>query len=186
MDAARKEPMPLVSIPSRNIAFDAHDLVSRVRRGRLLVSPSYQRMSVCSTEQRQALVKSWLMGLPIPAVVVNDRVKAGAPLRSDAPTAAVVDGKQRIETAIAWMSNELHVPADWFRDQDVATMTDDGLVSWDGLTEQGRRMAMPIPMVETYVKTEADEAALFLILNASGVSQTNDDLARARTIAQEA
>lgn len=38
------------------------------------LSPEYQRTSVWLEEDRILLVRSWLMGVPIPAIVINDRI----------------------------------------------------------------------------------------------------------------
>jgi len=174
--------MALVRIPSQTIAFDAVDLLPRIEKGRLDLNPSYQRSSAWSLEQRSALVRSWIVGLPIPSVVINDRVKAGTPLVSGKPSAAVVDGKQRIETALLWVQGGFAVPASWFEDADLGATASGGSVTYADLSAIGQRMPMPLPVVETYVRTEREEAELFLLLNQGGVSQTAADLDRARRV----
>lgn len=83
----------------------------------LLLDPPYQRTSVWGPEQRQNLIRSFLMGLPIPAVVLNDRFAAGDGAFWSGTRdwrVAVVDGRQRLETLLDWWSGKLAVPAAWF------------------------------------------------------------------------
>lgn len=82
----------------------AHDIVRQVEEGQLDVDPPYQRGSVWTSDQRVALVRSWMIGLPAGVIIISDRdnpnwaaatedvYKAGAAVW------AAVDGKQRILT----------------------------------------------------------------------------------------
>lgn len=158
------------------------------------LNPSYQRGSVWTVEQRLGLIRSWLIGLPIPAVIVNKRLDGNWPCQDDGwPVGgyefAVIDGKQRIETAIAWFGNELSVPASWFDVDDINSTveSEDGdWVFYSGLTEQARRvfaLRSMLPVIETDVSTEAEEAEIYLLVNAAGTSQTVADLANAQQVA---
>lgn len=158
------------------------------------LSPSYQRGSVWTVEQRLGLIRSWLIGLPIPAVIVNKRFDGNWPCQNDGwPVGgyefAVIDGKQRIETAIAWFGDELAVPASWFDGDDINSTveSEDGdWVFYSGLTEQARRvfaLRSMLPVIETDVSTEAEEAEIYLLVNATGTSQTVADLANAQQVA---
>lgn len=157
----------------------AREVARYIEDGGLILDPPYQRPSVWKLPQRQALVRSWLGGLPVPAVVLNDR-KA---------TYAVVDGKQRIETAIMWFAGEFSVPASWFKPEYIneTVDTDDGeYVTYIGLTEEGRRSmhsdAM-LPVIETKLATVEEEAELYDRLNTSGTEQTAEDIENARRVA---
>lgn len=68
--------------------------------------PPYQRASVWTPKQRVELIKSLLQGLPIGSLFLNRR-SILEPMR-------VVDGKQRLETLLMWIRDEVAVPADWF------------------------------------------------------------------------
>lgn len=160
------------------------------------LNPPYQRGTVWTLDQRIALVKSWLQGVPIPAVILNDRDNEGwrhahGPVY-DQPGAwiwAMVDGKQRIETAVAWFGSEIAVPASWFDPLDVETThdTDDGPYVFYNQLElrMQRRMGLgfQLPVVEAKLPSIQAEAELYLLVNGGGTGQTSEDMARAARIA---
>src|SRR5262245_25385378 len=87
---------------------------SMVEAGWLDLNAPYQRASVWSEDQRIALVRSWLLGLPVPAVLFNSRATTAWTAENGTDVMetgqglyGVVDGKQRIETAIAWFNGDL-------------------------------------------------------------------------------
>lgn len=173
----------LPKIPAKNLNVDLLDIIERVRQGKIIVSPPYQRASVWTTEQRQALMASWIVGLPIPAVIINSRFRGGWNIEGGAPQAAVIDGKQRIETALAWLNDEFAIPAAWLDSDDLDTVKDDGTASFSNLSHRGQSMALPIPMVETSVGTIEEEAAIYLMVNSAGTPQSISDIAKAREFA---
>lgn len=158
------------------------------------LNPEYQRGSVWTEDQRIALVRSWLMGLPIPAVVVNDRIFGSWPKDRSGPLGrfaySAIDGKQRIETAIAWFAGELAVPASWFPADVVETTedTEDGpYVRHTGLVASEQRhqgMMFKLPMVEAQVATLQEEAEIFVLLNGAGTPQTEANIAVAQAVAE--
>ncbi|BDZ52758.1 hypothetical protein GCM10025867_49990 (plasmid) [Frondihabitans sucicola] len=170
----------LPKIPAQNLNFDMLDIIERVRQGKTIVSPPYQRDSVWTLEQRQALMASWIIGLPIPAIVVNSRFRGGWNLSGDDAQTAVIDGKQRIETALAWLDNKFSIPAAWLDSDDFDSVQEFSMVSFENLTHRGRNTALPIPMVETSVGTIEEEAAIYLMVNAAGTPQSIADIAKAR------
>lgn len=159
------------------------------------LAPKYQRGSVWTEDQRIALVRSWLMGVPIPAVIINDRIFGpwpdGGPngTPEGGYTYAVIDGKQRIETAIAWFTGSLAVPASWFPAEDIEQTenTSDGpYVRYTGLTRPAQRftaMRFTLPAVEAKAATLEEEASLYLLVNGGGTPQTADDMANAQNVA---
>jgi hypothetical protein len=161
------------------------------------LNPAYQRGTVWTTDQRIALVKSWAMGVPVPPVILNDRDTPGwaaemGPLSyddDDVRTWAVVDGKQRIETAIAWYAGELAVPASWFPADCVEAVieTADGpYVTYAGLSRSWQLRlgtSCMLPVIEAKLPSLHAEAELYLLVNGGGTGQSEDDLARAARIA---
>lgn len=158
------------------------------------ISPSYQRGSVWTDDQRMALVRSWLMGLPIPSVVINDRIFGSWPSDRQGPLGgyaySVIDGKQRIETAMAWFAGGFAVPASWFAAGDVleTEITEDGpYVRYTGLTLAEQRHqgnSFMLPAVEAKVATLEQEAELYLLLNGAGTPQSDEAMANALRVAE--
>ncbi len=174
----------------------AQDLVrSHQDNGYLLIDTPYQRGSVWTEDQRIALVRSWLLGVPIPALILNDRMavtwqRAHPHEDGTGPAYAVIDGKPRLETAIAWFGGRLAVPASWFDSADVEVVedTDDGpYVRYPGLSVVRRRFfgnqAM-LPCATAQLATVEQEAEVYLLVNGGGTPQTDADMANARRVAE--
>lgn len=148
------------------------------------MNPPYQRASVWTEAQRVALIKSLFMGLPIGAIVLNNRGYATSKIY------AVVDGKQRMETLRAFHTNQFAVPAEWFDPKQVVeSFTDtDGVekVYLKDVAEVVRRRYenLIVPSLEAQVDTIAEEAEIFGLINSSGTAQTDEDLQRAALIAK--
>lgn len=157
----------------------------------------YQRASVWTLEQRQALVKSLYMGLPVGAVIVSV-----LPFRSGGASWRVVDGKQRVETVRMFIGGEFSVPAEWFRDDDLDRPCAE-MVTFGELTGRGQRtftMGRQLPALEfkgenewhgtnddgtqRWVRRTDDElllaeTELYLLVNGGGTPHSEDDLRRA-------
>lgn len=173
-------------------------VVSLAAEGWLVLDPPYQRASVWTLDQRRNLVRSSLLGVPIPAIIVNDRCTRGwranmgeSPLDTGSGLYAVIDGKQRAETVIAWMHSEFTVPASWFDPDWVETTedTDDGpYVRYSGLTRKGQRLfdnRAILPQIEAQMPSLAAEADLYLLVNTGGTAQSEQDLTNAANFASE-
>lgn len=175
----------------------ARGLVDLIADGSLLLDPPYQRGSVWTLDQRIALVESWLRGLPTHVVTLADR---GTEMWRQANGVdvyetgkgiwAVIDGKQRLTTAIMWLGNEFAVPASWFPADHVAETEDtsDGpYVRHDGLTPKGQRffdLRGSLLVAETKnCATVADEARFYLLVNGGGTAQSDADMANAARVA---
>lgn len=169
----------------------ARELARKVTDGSLEMNPPYQRGSVWTPRQRALLVKSLLMRLPIPAVMINDR-SSWPGVRDDVtvPWDAVIDGKQRLEATAAWFDDELPVPASWFPAEAVVetTPTADGpYVTFSQLTKNGQGMTMRavLPAIEVKLPTVEAEAEYYGLVNTGGTAQTDEDLARAAAVAAQ-
>lgn len=180
---------PLTRLPTSTSLWSIEEYTNRIRRGEMILDAPYQRGRRWSDDQRIELMRSWLQGLPIPAVVVNSRM--GAAWRRTDPDLqvnyAVVDGRQRLETALAWQDGALAIPASWLPSEWIRTAedTDDGpYVRATGL-HNARRVGrlMHLPCVRAELDALAAEAALYLLINGAGTPQSAADLARAARIA---
>jgi hypothetical protein len=187
------QPLEHYSLGATNRFVDFY--VRCVQRGDMLLDTPYQRGSVWTYDQQVALVCSWLRGVPIPAVIINDRLSSwwrrsnGEPGPDDNCAYAVIDGKQRILAAIAWMSGELLVPTSWFPAEHIETAedTDDGpYVRFTGLTKVGQRFAenrAVLPCAEGKLRSVAEEAQVYLLINGGGTPQTAADMNNAARVA---
>lgn len=159
-----------------------------------ILDAPYQRGSVWTIDQRRALIRSLLIGLPVGSVVVSH-------LGYDkAEFLRVVDGKQRIETLRMFRQGEFGVPLEWFSEAECPAPAADGLAYWENLSPRGQRKLhmCPFPTIEFNATTEyrkdgdktvrrprtdeeilRAEAELYLLLNSGGTPHTEEDLARA-------
>lgn len=172
-------------------------LVDFVLKGRIDLAPPYQRGDVWTTDQRIALVYSWLTGATVPSITVNDR--SGSVWRdrdtydirkTEKGIWAVIDGRQRLTTAVMWMQGEFAVPASWFPEDTIrrTEQTSDGpYVRHTGLTDKGRargtdRTVMPVGVGE--FASVREEAKIYMLLNGNGTPQSDDDMTNAQRIAE--
>ena len=170
-----------------------------VRDAYVLDAP-YQRGAVWTTAQKQNLIKSLLLGIPIGAVYINVR-----PFNHDNPAehAAVIDGQQRIRAMRAFVDDEIAVPADWFAEAphhrsgelEVFIESTCGPIDYEGTTVEGVRFSeltslgqgafkrCTVGVCKATVPTIEEEAAIYMLVNFGGVEQTDDDRDRAATVA---
>jgi uncharacterized protein DUF262 len=172
----------------------ARELARLAGDGTIDINTPYQRGDVWDLDQRISLIRSWMLGLPIPAVIVNDRRDGlwadNNPSNDLNVCYGCIDGKQRLTTAMMWFSGELRVPASWFPSECVehTTDTDDGpYVRFTDLTMPEQRnagMTWTMPLAEAKVATIQDEAAIYLLVNGGGTPQSDADMDNARRIAE--
>jgi hypothetical protein len=193
----RQTPAPLQRLPINASSMPLVNLVALVEQGRIDLDPPYQRGDVWTTDQRIALVYSWLTGATVPSVIFNDRsgqiwtdTAAFDIERTDRGMWACIDGRQRLTTAVMWMRGEFAVPASWFPADEVIDPedTDDGpYVRHTGLSKLGQnrgtnRTIIPVGIGE--FASVREEAQIYGLLNGGGTPQTDDDMANARRVAE--
>lgn len=169
------------------------ELVRNVQRGDSTYDLPYQRGAVWTDEQRLMLIYSILSGTPIPALIVNERPHSMwfAVDGSQLPIIAVIDGQQRLTTVQMFMEDELAVPSSWFPADrvEITEDTEDGpYLRYSGLTRTGQRFFenMTVAVAQSRLSAIVEEAAVYLRVNGSGTSQTDEDMARARQVAARA
>lgn len=144
----------------------------------------YQRGDVWGVTRRRNLIRSVLLGVPIPSMVVNDRFSArfSEPgySRDQNWAYAIVDGKQRATTYLMFARDDFAVPASWFEADAVeqAEDTADGpYVRYSGLDRRTQRRfeSSPIGVAEGRFKTLAEEQMIFDLVNFGGVPQGESD-----------
>jgi hypothetical protein len=143
--------------------------------GELNLNPPYQRGDVWGVKRQRNLIKSILIGVPIPSIILNDRFRAQ--FKGDQSTQyAVIDGKQRITAIMAFMRGTLFVPSCWFP-HDHLKFHSDAEVCWLGLTVLGQRSfkANSIQISEAVIDTLAGEQEVFDLINFGGLAQGEVD-----------
>ncbi len=185
-------PLQATSFTSTNRS--ARELVNLIREGDMTVNESYQRGDVWDLDQQIGLIRSWMTGVPIPAIVVNDRMGYGwtgtPPADPSGHAYACIDGRQRLGAAAAWFSGDLAVPASWFDAEDVLAAEDTGdgpYVRYTGLSRPAQLVAAfqwTIPVAEAKLPTVQAEAEVYLLVNGQGTPQTDADMANAQRVAE--
>lgn len=171
--------MPIMRISSSNY----NSPISRFTYENALddydLNPSYQRGHVWGVERKRNLIKSMLMGLPIGAIIVNNRFKAGNyKIPDNGCGYAVVDGKQRITAMVDFTTDKFSVPREWFEDDEVADHARNSTeIIYSDLSDVGRRefTNIAVPVVEASVEGVEKEAELFSLVNYGGVNQGESD-----------
>lgn len=164
------------------------DLVEMVNRGDMSLDAPYQRGGVWTLDQRVGLIRSLLLGVPIPAIVINDRGSQDwteGPIEADEPFYVVIDGKQRIQTMVDWFAGHLLVPASWWELEHIEYVTSidrDLYVCWPELTRIGQRVFTnhaTIAVCEGRLASVREEFEVFGLVNGQGTPMTSADMRRA-------
>lgn len=152
-------------------------------------SPKYQRLSVWSEEKKSFLIDSILKNYPIPAIFLRPRVDS----RSGKTTYDVVDGKQRLETIIGFIENQVALTTyfneDDFIDSDNSEIASDiaGL-KFEEIKQQSEKFADYIKQFWTYsinielLYEQNDDLipSVFDRLNRNGEPLTRQELRKAQ------
>lgn len=148
--------------------------------GWLDLNAPYQRGDVWGIKRRRNLIKSILIGVPIPSIVINDRSAMEVwPEHSSEPSweFAVIDGKQRITTILMFLRCEFSVPHDWFPPYHSINASEDGLLFFNDLMVHGQRKFCnkSIAVCEGRLNTIEKEKEVFDLINFGGLSQGEVD-----------
>lgn len=139
----------------------------------------YQRGHVWGAKRKQNLIKSLLMDVPIPSIVLNDRLRAEFhhPGYEESRNwlVAIVDGKQRVTAIRDFVTDGFPIPATWFEDAGT------GELFYSQLPQRVQNHIMNLPLAVTVGQfaTLDEERELFDLINFGGLAQgeTDDDLA---------
>lgn len=131
------------------------------------LAPPYQRGEVWGPVRKTNLIRSILLGVPIPSIIVNDRFAAGW-----GEEIAVIDGKQRLTAILNFLESELQVPGAWFGENKSAVTFKDLPIA-----TQRHFRNIPIQVVEGTLPSLAAEIEVFELVNFGGVPQGQTDYA---------
>lgn len=194
----RQTRAPLERLPLNTSNRQARWLVKQATDGELDLNPPYQRGPVWTEDQRVALLRSLLSGVPVPSIIIADRHHRGwtdtayydREASGGRASYAVIDGKQRLLALKAWFDGRLAIPASWVPAEEIEQTedTDDGpYVRATGLTDMGRRRTgerILLPVGEALVCSVAEEASIYLLVNGQGTPQTDTEMDNAARIAK--
>lgn len=132
----------------------------------------YQRGDVWSETRQRNLIRSILLGIPIPSIIINDRASAGW---DELVSCAVIDGKQRLTAILKFMLDDLAVPGEWFG---VESAISHGMIVFSDLPIARQRgfRNHPIPFTEGQLGSLDEEREVFDLVNFGGVPQGQSDL----------
>ena len=136
--------------------------------GMLMLSPPYQRGDVWGAKRRVNLIRSILLGVPIPSIVVNDRIRGE--WGDDDLHYAVIDGKQRCTTILMFLDDQLSIPGGWMEID-----SDEVLFSELPVPKQRRFKNQAIGFCEGSLRTLEAEQEVFELINFGGVAQGETD-----------
>lgn len=137
--------------------------------GMLLLDAPYQRGDVWGPKRRVNLIRSLLLGVPIPSIVVNDR--GGAEWPNDWRV-AVIDGRQRCTTILMFLDSQLSVPGEWFGEYGETDR-----VFYKDLTAATQRQLRlsTLGFSEGNLESIEQETEVFELVNYGGVPQGETD-----------
>ena len=145
----------------------------------MILDPPYQRGAVWGTERKQNLIRSLLRGVPVGAIVINDRWESGMEADPNKMSTAVVDGKQRITAIQDFSDGKYTVPRSWWADEYVSEEAQgEDSIAYDQLSTLGKRhfRGLGVPVVCAQVSTIEEEEELFGLINYGGVPQGESDI----------
>lgn len=182
---------PLVNRNMQPTARNLRDLIGFWRDGLINMTPPYQRGDVWTAEQRVALIKSLLLGVPVAALVLNLRdnhlwrANEGEPDHAY----AVIDGKQRLTTVRMFFDGDLAVPIAWFEPDWIKPTARCAVneVCWSDFELSARRymgQGFIIPVAEAKLGSLAEEAEVYGLINSAGTAHTTAELDKARRVAR--
>ncbi|WP_417744814.1 DUF262 domain-containing protein [Rosistilla oblonga] len=160
-----KQPLRRLSLQQTNRPIETLRFWSE--SGDLLIDPPYQRGDVWGLKRRRNLIRSILLGIPIPSIIINNRESAEW---VNDQSIAVIDGRQRIQSVLGFLNSRFAVPGEWFGLDDMVRFAELPIV------DQRRMRNKPLAFSEGSLKTLEDEREVFELVNFGGVPQGETDL----------
>lgn len=93
------------------------DLVSEIKRGKLILSPPFQRNLVWRTIHKVDFIKTILLGFPFPQIFL---AKGELNAEELTTTSVVVDGQQRMNSILEFINNDYKVEGKYYNELSMA------------------------------------------------------------------
>lgn len=90
----------MAQIPSSPSTKKISDLVGMIKRGELILQPSFQRKLVWNPKHKEAFIETILKGYPFPEIYI---AQSGIDLKTLQSEQVVVDGQQRLSTIVNYI-----------------------------------------------------------------------------------
>jgi hypothetical protein len=101
-DEEEEEPEELVNEPVRAYVkgFLVQSLITMVEKEQLDIQPPWQRTDVWSLKKKRELIKSLILGIPLPSIILHSRSRR----------MSIIDGKQRLLSIVQFVKNKYKLP----------------------------------------------------------------------------
>jgi uncharacterized protein with ParB-like and HNH nuclease domain len=139
--------------------------------GEMVLDAPYQRGHVWGETRQRNLIKSLILGIPIPSIIINDRAGAGWDMEH---SCVVIDGKQRITAMLKFFDNELKVHGEWFGFE--GDLTFEEISKKDISIKRHLEMSITIGFSEGKLPSLEQEQEVFDLVNFGGVPQGESDI----------
>jgi hypothetical protein len=145
------------------------DALSRdPERGGWELNPSFQRGSVWTLKQKRAWIESILMGIGLPAIIVNRFPSDVCPHPKYGWREIVIDGQQRLRATAEFMQDKFQVRGEKWSEQSLP------------FQRNFRSMAGLAPVIYCGYRTERECAELYLKLLQAGTAHTDEEIKKAK------
>lgn len=177
-EIASAETKPVDWLPTYPQKIQISTLARLAGTDRLIMKTSFRRKpgKKWNDHQRQSLIFSWLAGVPVPLVILNNRDTKywyQANGFNSAGGKLVIDGAERIITAQLWLTGQLAVPSRWFPESSIAA-ADGELARFTGLTDSAQKQCnwqMTVVCQEFSYHTAAAEQEIHDLYAGKGISR---------------
>jgi len=92
-----EEDIDRFEIDVREDPFSINELTRRIREGRLILDPEFQRNFVWRSDKQSQFIESILLNIPLPPLFINQNTKGQY---------IIIDGRQRTTTVYRFLTNE--------------------------------------------------------------------------------
>lgn len=170
-----------------NVKFDTdnktiQELIDHYEKGRLNLSPAFQRQSVWKEIQRRRLLKSIYENVPIPSIFLFAREHNGNVIYD------VIDGKQRLESIFMFMGLKgFYGKRFWFKASwEEGDETYNDYPYWNDLTMQEKSKVLAYPIQTITIKGSQSEIAdIFVRINSTGSKLKSQEIRKASYFTSE-
>lgn len=167
------------------------DFIDWAKRGRIILSPEFQRRSVWKEGAKSFLIDTVVRGFPIPIIFLREResdIKTFEPMRE------VIDGQQRLRTLIAFIAPDIapQILKDYDSKKDIFTVSKDhnselGGVEFKNLTDEDKQYILSYEFSVHVIPSSVDDRdiySLFRRMNSTNFNLKGQELRNSQFFGQ--